>query len=52
MASITATVSVRFRWWLKPYLSLVVLKARLTGRFPDMDMVEARVMKATITNIR
>lgn len=42
-ASITATL--KWRWWLKSYLSGVLLMARLTGSEPNWERVRYWVGK-------
>lgn len=51
MATLDAIVGVRMRWWLRPYLALVVLRARITGSMIDMDRVESMILKATVIEV-
>lgn len=41
----TVTFTIRFSWWVKPYLCGVLLMSRLTGLQPDPDRVGAWVKR-------
>ena len=45
MARATITLTVKVAWWVRPYLYSLVLMSRLTGLEPDLDKVEAVVLK-------
>lgn len=47
MAITTVTMSIKFAWWVKPYLCGVLLMSRLTGLQPDPDRVGAWVKRGT-----
>jgi len=37
MATINMTVSIKFAWWVMPYLRMHALFCRVTGKKPDLD---------------
>lgn len=39
MARVTATIVCRHRWWLKYYLTGVLVVSHITGREPDLGRV-------------
>ncbi|WP_316150449.1 hypothetical protein [Cupriavidus sp. BIC8F] len=39
-------LSVRFAWWLKPYLKLLAFCCVLAGRLPDQAKLEAKIKRA------
>lgn len=51
MASVEIRASVRFAWWVKPYLNACVLFAWLTGMEPDYDKVAAMISKGIKLNL-
>lgn len=45
MAQIAGRLTVRFSWWVQPYLTGVILFARTFGMEPDLDKVTSTVMR-------
>ena len=43
--TVSIRLSVKVAWWVKAYLRLVVLQAKLTGKLPDPDLVERRIRR-------
>ncbi|ENM3096135.1 TPA: hypothetical protein ACF8SY_001324 [Pseudomonas aeruginosa] len=52
MASRTARIICRERWWLKYYLACVIAVAELTGREPCLERVGYWVMRGIRIEVR
>jgi len=39
-------LSVRFAWWLKPYLRVLAFCCVLAGTVPDQEKLEAKIKRA------
>lgn len=42
---LTLTITVRSRWWVKPYLNGCALFAGLFGMEPDFDKISDHIIK-------
>ncbi len=47
MASTTMTVTLRFRWWFRPYVLTLAALSMLLDREPDWDRV-GKVLKHAV----
>lgn len=46
MAQQSFTITVRFAWWLRPYLSVLVFFCLLHGSEPDYDRLGRMIARA------
>jgi hypothetical protein len=52
MARVTAMIVCRQRWWLKWYLSGVIVMAYITGREPNLERVTSWVGRGMKIEVR
>jgi len=52
MACMTATLICRHRWWLKYYLTGVLVMTHITGREPDLAGVMRWIERAIVVEVR
>ena len=52
MASVTATIVCRQRWWLKYYLTGVLLVSYATGRDPHLGRVMRWIERGIVVEVR
>ncbi|RVD77017.1 hypothetical protein [Pseudomonas koreensis] len=45
MSAITVTVSIKLAWWVPAYIAGVRFMSELTGLEPDIDRVQAWIMR-------
>ena len=52
MATVTARIVCRHRWWLKYYLAGVLAMAHITGREPDLGRVSRWIERGIRVEVR
>lgn len=52
MARVTARIVCRYRWWLKFYLTGVLLMCHLTGRDPHLGRVMRWIERGIVVEVR
>ncbi|HGM4965565.1 MULTISPECIES: hypothetical protein [Pseudomonas putida group] len=52
MASVTATIVCRQRWWLKYYLAGVLVMSHITGREPHLGRVYRWIERGIKVEVR
>ncbi|MFV3286894.1 hypothetical protein ACNFCI_23035 [Pseudomonas sp. NY15356] len=52
MERITATISCRQRWWLKYYLTGVLVMTHIAGREPDLARVMRWIERGILVEVR
>jgi hypothetical protein len=51
MAPITMNVSARLRWWVRPYVAILVAVSRVTGLEPDWIKVTEVLRRGVVVRI-
>jgi hypothetical protein len=52
MATVRLVAVIRFRWWLRLYLSGVVVTSRITGLDHDWQKVSLWIRRGTVVRVK